>query len=531
MPGAASTRALLGAFVGGAGQTVGVENRGLSPQESRCLPGVNDLATTHPHLVEDLVGTDPRTVMANTKAVLLWRCPNHVEPYPQPGYRRAAGGSCGYCAGQRVLPGFNDMATTHPGLAAEVVGIDPTTVITGTNKTLLWRCPKHDEPYPCTGANRLKGLGCGYCSNKRVLPRFNDLATTHPDLAAELVEPDPTTVIAGTTKPLAWRCPNHPEPYEMSGVARLRGRGCPYCAKQRLLPGFNDLATTHPQLAAELVGTDPTTVMAGTDRVLTWSCPNHEGTYEARGASRSQGRGCPICHGLQVLPGYNDMATTHPDLAADLAETDPTTVTAGSGQILLWRCPNHEQPYPQPPLNRVRGHGCGYCSNRLVLPGYNDLATTHPELALELVDTDPATVTAGTGKRLTWRCLVHDRIYYAVGASRVRGSGCASCADYGFDPLKPAIIYLMSRHGEQQIGITGDRERRLRRHRSQGWVLIDEIDGLRGDAAYGIEKQLKAWLAAEIGCLPGTTEAWSTARLEAESLKELLAIAGLSSWN
>jgi len=101
------------------------------------------------------------------------------------------------------------MATTRPDLAAELVGTDPTTVFAQTNKILLWRCPNHAEPYPATGANRAKGSGCGYCHGLRLLPGFNVMATTHPDLARELVGTDPTTVIAGTEKILLWRCPNH----------------------------------------------------------------------------------------------------------------------------------------------------------------------------------------------------------------------------------------------------------------------------------------------------------------------------------
>jgi hypothetical protein len=78
------------------------------------------------------------------------------------------------------------MATTRPDLAAELVGTDPTTVFARTNCLLLWRCPHHEEPYPATGASRAEGDGCGYCRGLRVLPGFNDMATTRPDLAVEL---------------------------------------------------------------------------------------------------------------------------------------------------------------------------------------------------------------------------------------------------------------------------------------------------------------------------------------------------------
>jgi hypothetical protein len=37
----------------------------------------------------------------------------------------------------------------------------------------------------------------------------------------------------------------------------------------KIIPGVNDMGTTHPHLAAELVDIDPTTIIAGTDRKLT----------------------------------------------------------------------------------------------------------------------------------------------------------------------------------------------------------------------------------------------------------------------
>jgi hypothetical protein len=55
------------------------------------------------------------------------------------------------------------------------------------------------------------------------------------------------------------------------------------------------------------------------------------------------------------------MATTRPDLAAELVGTDPTTVFAQTSRVLLWRCPNHEEPYPATGAKRANGSGCGYC--------------------------------------------------------------------------------------------------------------------------------------------------------------------------
>lgn len=428
----------------------------------------------------------------------------------------------------KLIVGVNDLATTRPDLAAQLVGTDPTTVKEFTNKTLLWLCPNHDEPFPQTGANRANGMGCGYCRGVRVLPGFNDMATTHPELAKDLVGADPCTVVAGTNRLLYWRCPKHPEPFPCTGVNRVKGRGCGYCRGFKVLPGFNDMATTHPELAAELVGTDPTTVLGTTTAVLLWHCPNHEEPYPSAAINRAmKGYKCSYCSGKRVLPGFNDMATTHPELAQQVVGVDTRTVIAGTPKKLHWRCPNHEEPFPMTGANRVSGHACGYCTRQQVLVGFNDLATTHPLLAGELVDVNPTTVVAGTNKKVTWRCRDCRVTWMTTGASRFAGRGCPSCAPSGYDISKPAYLYLMNKPGEQQFGITGDMSTRMRTHKRSGWTLVDSIGPIDGAVALRLESELKRWIKAKIGVIEGTRENWQVSLLEVASLAELFKFAGI----
>ncbi len=423
------------------------------------------------------------------------------------------------------------MATTHPVLAREVIGIDPTTVIASSTKVLTWRCAIHNDTYRATGRKRVDGSGCPYCANKRVRPGLNDMATTRPDMAACLLGTDPTTVIAGTPKVLLWRCPNHSEPYPARGSHRARGKvpgyGCGYCHGLRVLPGYNDMATTRPDLATELIGTDPTNIIAGTKKILLWRCPNHDEPYPLAGVLRAVGIGCAYCAHRKVLPGFNDMATTHPSMAAELVGTDPTTVVAGTQKILLWRCPNHPEPYPASGMNRSKERGCGYCSNKRVLPGFNDMATTHLGLAAEVVDCDPSTVIATSPRMHLWRCRECGHQWSATAVNRAKGRGCPRCADYGFDPAEPAWIYLMQRHGEQKVSITGDLKVRTGHHARSGWVVIETAGPMLGSLAYERELLINQWLRRTVGTLARTTENWSTAALEVSSLAELFDLVGM----
>ena len=75
--------------------------------------------------------------------------------------------------------------------------------------------------------------------------------------------------------------------------------GCPYCANKLVYRGYNDLATTHPELAAEWHPTKnenltPQDITFGSGKKVWWQCKNnHE--WEASVDNRTKGRGCPVC--------------------------------------------------------------------------------------------------------------------------------------------------------------------------------------------------------------------------------------------
>ena len=304
---------------------------------------------------------NPRDIFAGTARMLPWKCRDHGHIWMMSGCHRLGGRGCTICSGRVLLPGFNDLATTHPHLARQLVGTDPATVTAWTKKHLEWQCPDHPHTWRSTGSNRLKAKKCSVCAGRQVLVGFNDLATTHPHLAKQLVGTDPTTVVAGTNRVLEWKCPDHPHTWKSSGGVRVRGHGCRICAGNLLHTGFNDLATTHPHLARQLVGTDPATVMAGTHKKLEWQCPDHPHTWVATGNSRLKGSGCGVCQGVKVQSGFNDMATTHPRLARELIG-DPRAVLAGTHKVLRWKCSDCNHGWSTTGCSRVAGSGCPKCA-------------------------------------------------------------------------------------------------------------------------------------------------------------------------
>ncbi len=162
---------------------------------------------------------------------------------------------------------------------------------------------------------------------------------------------------------------------------------------------------SHPELAVEAFGWDPGLVSHGPGIPRAWECKFGHVFFSSPNARTSRGKivPCPECAGLMLIPGKNDLKTTHPKIAAEAFGWDSWTVTAGVGESKDWKC-YLGHIYRAKVAHRSAGSGCPYCANRKVLPGFNDLLTTHPQIAAQAFEWDPQTVTHGSGKRLKWRC-------------------------------------------------------------------------------------------------------------------------------
>lgn len=133
----------------------------------------------------------------------------------------------------------NSLAVLFPKLVEEWhptknEQLTPNMFLSKSNQTVWWLCSKGHE-WQASIDSRTRGRGCPYCSNNRILPGVNDLASKRPDLMEEWnwkknTSIDPTHVAPGSGKKAWWICPNgHEWMAEIS--SRNKGHGCPYCAK------------------------------------------------------------------------------------------------------------------------------------------------------------------------------------------------------------------------------------------------------------------------------------------------------------
>ena len=273
------------------------------------------------------------------------------------------------------------------------LSLRPDQITYGSNKRVWWH-GKCGHEWETSVKARTSGERCPYCSGKRVLIGFNDLETIAPRLALEWSEKNtsltPKMVTAGSHKKVWWhgKCG-----HEWQAVVKNRagGAGCPYCSSNRILPGFNDLATVYPGIAAEWSDKNlplkPSEVAPFANRKAWWKCRVCGNEWETLISIRSGGSTCPYCSGIRFLPGFNDLATTYPKLAEEWSERNdglmPDAVNSLSRRNVWWRCRECGHEWQSVVYTRANGGRCPVCEGREVKPGFNDLKTTDPKLCRE----------------------------------------------------------------------------------------------------------------------------------------------------
>src|SRR5690625_4179580 len=129
-------------------------------------------------------------------------------------------------------------------------------------------------------------------------------------------------------------------------------------------------------------------VSPGSSYRAKWRCgrdPRHVWVASVRKRARSS-TGCPVCLWRTVIPGINDLATTHPEVAAQWDESNdigPHEVYAGSHGVYTFRCELGHVTRAEVRSRALRGCCCGVCAGRIIVSGFNDMATLRPDLAAQ----------------------------------------------------------------------------------------------------------------------------------------------------
>lgn len=371
------------------------------------------LAERYPHIAdcwchEKNDGLTPSMFRPNSEKKVWWDCKYGHEPYLQSIRSRvhAKYNGCPRCNSGRIVHTHRapdegeSLADLNPEIAAQWCyekndGFTPRDFKPGSEFKAYWNCPNHDEPFLTTIIDRVKGSGCGYCANKKVLKGFNDLASQHPELLEEwdyeLNDISPDEVTVGSHIEVHWAC-NHPgcgHKWVAAVNRRVLGHGCIKCRPRkvrmtRLRPETGQsLQDLYPHLAAEWMPEDndyitPADVKTDTKTKFVWTCSICGDKFEESVKMRVQNGhlGCCNCRpktkpnrfrgNRKPKPGES-LADRQPVLAEFLLPEKNNGVTAydvrpSINSKFVWTCPECGDEWTTScHLMRLRKRKCKNC--------------------------------------------------------------------------------------------------------------------------------------------------------------------------
>ena len=269
---------------------------------AKLIPGINDIETLYPDLIKewdykkngDLV---PQMFTAGSKKKVWWVCrkcnfewlatiQNRTKDKPT---------GCPKCPKKRKRAPLSEtlMKEWH---STRNLPLMPQDVGPRSSVSVWWKCEKGHE-WRMTIVTRSKGSGCPYCAKKYLSTGNKELANEwHPTKNVPLTPAD----VRVSSKAKVWWLGSCGHEWIASISDRsIKGAGCPYCSGNKVLVGFNDLATVNPSLASEWDlskngDLTPEMFTASSTHKAWWKGPcGHE--WRAQIASRNTGIGCPIC--------------------------------------------------------------------------------------------------------------------------------------------------------------------------------------------------------------------------------------------
>ena len=384
-----------------------------------------------------------------------------------------------------------------------LLGFFPNELTCGSGRKVWWKCHK-GHGWLASVAKRSTGRKCPICANKLVVSGINDIATTHPTIASEWDREKngsliPESVSFGSTKEVWWRCYKG-HSYKMRIAERCcKKNNCPFCSGRRILVGFNDLATTAPNLLKEWNYKKntifPTEISRSSNKSVWWICLKCNYEWKTSPNNRSRGTNCPCCANKKLVFGKNDFQTLYPEKARlwhpTLNAKQPFEFFPYSNEKAFWLCDKDARHFFSARIDHVVSGRtlCPICSNQQIISGVNDFATTHKDLLIEWnyqlnTNVDPQKISYGYNKKVYWTCKKCGNVWKATVASRAGSMhcGCPHCSnELRISFQEKAIAFYLKKYF------------RVEDNKKFDWLGKKEIDVYISDYNIGVEYDGEYW--------------------------------------
>lgn len=421
------------------------QGRGCPFCSSRLLlSGFNDLASKHPEILEEWdysknADVSPSEILPGSHTKVWWKCSKGHVWQASPNHRISKGRSCPFCChNPQVLSGVNDLQTIHPELIEEWDfernSVLPSELTSGSNIQVWWHCKKGHE-WKTSVNHRVDGSTCPFCAR--------GAQTSFPEQAiffyVKKAYPDAINKHRGIfpkkSMELDVFIPTLNTGIEYDGAA--------YHKNDRQIRNDIEKSQFCQDFGIRLIRVKEN---MGTSATSTDIIISAEDGLES--AIKLLSAHLPLIEDIDIerdsdtiRENYlsdlqsNSLASLNPVLCSEWNYnrniTTPDMYLPNSNSKVWWKCSEGHE-WKASIDSRNKGRKCPFCSNRKVLPGYNDLRTKRPDLMIEWHQTknhdlDPSMILPGSGKKAWWICEKGHE-WCAEISSRNKGHGCPICS-------------------------------------------------------------------------------------------------------
>lgn len=295
----------------------------------------------------------------------------------------------------------------------------PNMVPANGKQKVWWICDRGHEWE--THLYSRNSVECKFCNRERPRKTRLDWTITKTKIASEWHPTKnkseiPNREIYRIDEKAWWICDKGHEWEALISNRIHKNIGCNQCSGFKPIIGENDLASLRPDLLQfwdwENNAKHPSEYKEFSNAYVNWICIEGHKTRDSIN-HKANGRKCKFCSNKTILKGYNDFYYKYPDLAKEWDykknNITPNEIFGGETKKRFWLCPLNHSYQMSPNKRTTSSQNCHYCSNQKTLVGYNDLATTRPDLAKKWHPTKnekytPHTIRKGMKVDVWWLC-------------------------------------------------------------------------------------------------------------------------------
>lgn len=427
---------------------------------------VKPLSYTDKHLLDQLVKNHIKKNMIDclSNIVATWKCMKCNGEYECSVVKRHQEG-CSYCSDKQMLKGYNTLQETHPYLEKFWDKSNDKSISEYWHKSfdvLNWKCPCCNIQFQCSPVEMISRTNLEN-SNFETCPKNcdwnklvfnNDIFHNSPRLRKEWSKKNNIPVHLALshidTKKYWWNCSICQGEYLCSiPIRREVIDSCPYCNDEQPLKGYNTISDIHPELTSywsskNTQKIDEITLSEAKNKKYIWLCDCCNLEFNEKLSivldkfsninNRELKKICPYCN-KKIPKPEESLGYKKPFLKSEWLENingDIYNVFSNSNDIIEWICRKCHRNFKAKISNRAEDDKCcPYCSNRILIKGINDLATTHPHLIKEwsnLNDRQLSCLTNKSSYKAWWKCSVCSNTYQQVVSSKlISKTSCPYC--------------------------------------------------------------------------------------------------------